>query len=170
VPSGIPKGNDDRSFGVHYFYTMRTFKRFDRSLAVLIAVLHLFTFPIFAGKRSYGDAVVAKLISVHDGDTFKVNLSNMPPIVGDSILVRINGIDTPELDGDSDYERELAIKAKLYAENRLKNAKIIVLKNMRRDKYFRILADVYVDKWNLGKELVRVGLAVEYDGGKKHDW
>jgi micrococcal nuclease len=139
-------------------------------LCLLIAILQILPISLYAGKRTYGDAVVSRLINVHDGDTFKVCLSNMPAIVGDSILVRIYGIDTPELHSDKPYERDLAIKAKAYAENRLKNAKIITLKNMRRDKYFRILAEVYVDRWDLGKELVRVGLAVEYNGGKKHEW
>jgi micrococcal nuclease len=134
-------------------------------------LLLLLIFTVFAsGKKNYGDAVVTQLIEVHDGDTFKVTISTLPPIIGDSILIRINGIDAPEINSENDYEKELAIKAKKYAENRLRNAKTILLKNMRRDKYFRILADVYVDKWNLGKEIIRVGLAVEYDGGTKHSW
>jgi micrococcal nuclease len=141
------------------------------------AVIPLLCFIVFAiflpaggHQKTYGDCVVLSVIEVHDGDTFKANLADMPPLVGDSVLVRIAGIDAPEINGRSEYERNLAQKAKLYAENRLKNAKVIILKNMRRDKYFRILADVYVDKWNLGKEMIRVGLAVEYDGGTKHKW
>ena len=142
------------------------------SRLLIVWQLLVLSFPALAARheRSYGDAVVAQIIDVHDGDTFKANVANLPPIIGDSILVRINGIDTPEVNGDSEYERDLARKAKLYAEGRLKNAKIVTLRNMKRDKYFRILADVYVDSWSLGKELIRVGLAVEYDGGTRHSW
>lgn len=142
----------------------------NRIVSTILILIQLLPAAAMAEKKTYGDAVVAKLVKVQDGDTFKACLSNLPPIVGDSILVRIYGIDTPELHSDKEYERELAQKARLYAEKRLKGAKIITLKNMRRDKYFRILADVYVDRWSLGAEMIRVGLAVEYDGGKKHEW
>ena len=46
----------------------------------------------------------------------------------------------------------------------------IKLKNMRRGKYFRIVADVYVDGVNLAKELNRVGLGKEYGGGTRPTW
>ncbi|MCJ7765924.1 MAG: thermonuclease family protein [Thiovulaceae bacterium] len=38
---------------------------------------------------------------------------------------------------------------------------------MKREKYFRILADVYVDGEALGEMLIYNGLAVPYDGGHK---
>ncbi len=53
----------------------------------------------------------------------------------------------------------------------LKNAEQITLKNMERGKYFRIAADVIVDGENLADQLIDVGVAVKYDGGKKtHKW
>jgi len=53
----------------------------------------------------------------------------------------------------------------------LRNAKTIELRNMQRGKYFRIVADVYADGQSVGEGLVREGLAVVYDGGKKiKDW
>jgi len=127
-------------------------------------------FLVFAGDRNFGNVVVDKVIKVYDGDTFMVNIKGYPPIIGDSIYVRIYGVDTPEKRGGDPYTKDLARKATLYTEKRLKKAKVITLKNMRRDKYFRICADVFVDKENLGKELIRVGLGKEYFGGKKVSW
>ena len=53
----------------------------------------------------------------------------------------------------------------------LKDAEQITLKNMKRGKYFRIAADVYVDGENLADMLIEAGMAVSYGGGKKtHKW
>jgi tRNA G10 N-methylase Trm11 len=38
------------------------------------------------------------------------------------------------------------------------------------NKYFRILADVYVDGVNLADELIQHGHAKSYDGGTKSSW
>ena len=125
----------------------------------------------FAGEeKTYGDIVVAEIVDVYDGDTFKANIKGWPAIIGDTISIRIAGIDTPEKRGGDAYTKDLAEKARKYTANRLKKAKVVTLKNMRRGKYFRILADVYVDKWSLGKELMRVGLAKEYHGGSRPTW
>jgi len=64
----------------------------------------------------------------------------------------------------------LARKAKQYTVQRLREGKQVVLRNMRRGKYFRIVADVYVDGSSLGQELISAGLAKPYDGGKKPKW
>ena len=53
----------------------------------------------------------------------------------------------------------------------LKDAEVIILKNMERGKYFRIAADVIIDGESLGDVLVEAGIAVRYDGEKKiHKW
>jgi len=127
-------------------------------------------FLVFAGDKNFGSIVVDKVVKVYDGDTFMVNIKGYPPIIGDSIYVRIYGVDTPEKKGGDPYTRDLAQKARLFTEKKLNKAKVITLKNMRRDKYFRICADVYVDRENLAKELIRVGLGKEYFGGKKVRW
>ena len=84
--------------------------------------------------------------------------------------MRIAGIDTPEKRGTSGYVKELAEKARRFTEHKLMNAKKIELRNMRRGKYFRIVADVYVDGVNIAKELIRVGLGKEYGGGTRPSW
>ena len=52
----------------------------------------------------------------------------------------------------------------------LRSAKVIELRNIQRGKYFRILADVYVDGQNLADGLIRSGHARLYDGGKRLGW
>lgn len=141
-----------------------------RHIIVLITISFSIFLSLYAGDENYGDTIVKDVIEVYDGDTFKVNLEGYPPIIGDTISIRIAGVDTPEKKGGDAYTKDLARKATLYTARRLRNAKVIKLKNMRRGKYFRIVADVYVDKDNLGKELIRVGLGKEYHGGTKPTW
>lgn len=116
-------------------------------------------------------AIITKVTSIYDGDTFRANIKDYPQIIGDRIPIRINGIDTPELRGKCQREKDLARKAKQYTVTALRNAKDIKLRNMQRGKYFRIISDVYVDGVSLGDQLLNNGLAVEYHGGKKKkDW
>ncbi|MGB5686829.1 MAG: hypothetical protein WBM35_13520 [Candidatus Electrothrix sp.] len=45
------------------------------------------------------------------------------------------------------------------------------MKNVQRGKYFRILADVQADRKYVADILIKMGLAVRYDGGTKgFDW
>lgn len=52
----------------------------------------------------------------------------------------------------------------------LTKAKQIKLKNIGRDKYFRILAEVWADDVSLSKAMLDAGLAKPYDGGTKEVW
>jgi len=114
---------------------------------------------------------LAEIISVYDGDTFRADISNYPPIVGENIGIRINGIDTPEIRGRCDSEIALAKDAQRFAEKTLRSAKVVELRNLQRGKYFRVVADVYADGINIGDQLIKEGLAVPYDGGRKtKDW
>lgn len=114
--------------------------------------------------------VAVTVVSVHDGDTFSCDIAGYPPIIGHHIGIRINGIDTPEMKDKRPTVRELARKAKEFSEKRLMAAGMVELRNMQRDKYFRIVADVYVDGVDLGRELIDAGLAKPYDGGRKPQW
>ena len=119
-------------------------------------------------QKIYGDIVVSKVLSVYDGDTFFCNLSDLHPIVGERIGIRIRGIDTPEIKGKTEEERQKAKECRDFVRKIILNTEAkTVLRNMSRDKYFRILADVYVDDVNLGQLLIDKGLARPYFGGKK---
>ena len=86
-----------------------------------------------------------QIVEVYDGDTFKIDLPSQHPLFGDDISVRVLGIDTPELKGSSDEVKALAYKAKNRTQELLSDAKTIELKNPQRDKYFRVLAEVWID-------------------------
>ena len=118
----------------------------------------------------YGTVTVSKVISVYDGDTFRVNIASLPPIVGKNIAIRVNGVDTPEIRGKCQYEKNLALEARDFVRGKLANAKEIKLTNLQRGKYFRVVANVLVDGVSLEQELLDNELAYRYDGGKKLSW
>ena len=118
----------------------------------------------------YGTVTVSKVISVYDGDTFRVDIDSLPPIVGKNIPIRLNGVDTPEIQGKCQYEKDLALKARNFVRSKLANAKVIKLTNLQRGKYFRVVADVMIDGDSLERELLENKLAYKYTGGKKSSW
>ena len=121
--------------------------------------------------ESYGDYQGAIYLQNYDGDTIRFDLPKYPPIAGDDIRVRVNGIDTPEIKGKCEKEKYDAKQAQQMVADILKDAEQIVLRNMERGKYFRIAADVIVDGESLGDMLIEAGVAVRYSGGKKtHKW
>lgn len=134
------------------------------ALFSLLFVLHSAT------AKTYPDATVSEVTSIYDGDTFRANIAGWPAIIGERIGIRINGIDTPEMRGKCESEKQLARKAKQATVAMLRKAKVIELRNLQRGKYFRIVADVYVDGVSVGSELIKKKLAVAYDGGTKINW
>jgi micrococcal nuclease len=128
------------------------------------------TFDVSAKNKNYGNAKVLEVTSIYDGDTFRANLRGYPAIIGEHMAIRINGIDTPELRGKCEAEKQLARKAKQFTVEHLRAAKNITLKNIKRGKYFRLIADVYVDGISLGELLIKYKHAVIYQGKAKKTW
>ena len=138
-------------------------------MRLLLIVTLLLTISAQAAPQ-YGTVTVSKVISVYDGDTFRVNIDSLPPIVGKNIAIRVNGVDTPEIRGKCQYENNLALEARDFVRDKLSNAKEIKLTNLQRGKYFRVVANVMVDGVSLERELLDNKLAYEYYGGKKLNW
>jgi len=134
---------------------------------MFISILGITLHAESIGNKVYGSAFVSEVTSIYDGDTFRVNLKGYPELIGYRIGIRINGIDTPEMRGQCPKEKALAREAKEFTVHQLRSAKIIELRDMKRGKYFRIVADVFVDGKNLAQMLVDNNLAVAYDGGHK---
>ena len=137
-----------------------------------IAVMFIVSISISATAKdkNYGNATVSEITSIYDGDTFRANIKGYPAIVGEHMSIRINGIDTPELRGKCDKEKQLARLAKQFTVEHLRSAKSISLKNVKRGKYFRLIADVYIDGVSLGELLIKNKHAVKYIGKTKVDW
>lgn len=123
----------------------------------------------YSNKTTYGDVVV-QVGAVYDGDTFRVTVEGWPSIVGENMPVRISGIDTPEFASTEGSLRELAKEARTVLQAQLRSAEKVELKNMRRDKYFRIVADVFADGTDVGQMMLDRKLAKRYDGGTKPKW
>jgi endonuclease YncB( thermonuclease family) len=139
-------------------------------MKILLSILLITASFVTQAKPQYGTVTVSKVISVYDGDTFRVNIDSLPSIVGKNIRIRVNGVDTPEIRGKCQYEKNLALKARDFVRNKLANAKEIKLTNLQRGKYFRVVANVLVDGVSLEQELLDNELAYEYSGGKKLSW
>jgi endonuclease YncB( thermonuclease family) len=72
--------------------------------------------------------------------------------------------------GKCTYEKQLARKAKKYTVDSLRSGKKVRLVNIKRGKYFRIIADVYIDGQSLSESLLAENLARRYNGGKRESW
>jgi endonuclease YncB( thermonuclease family) len=121
-------------------------------------------------NKVFGNAMVAEVTSIYDGDTFRCNIAGYPEIIGERIGIRVAGVDTPEMRDNRPHIKKLAQKAKQFAVARLRSGERIELRNMKRGKYFRIVAEVYIGGKDLGQELIAAGLAQPYDGGRKSKW
>jgi micrococcal nuclease len=108
-----------------------------------------------------------QVIKVYDGDTF--TLAGHLPYDGSPLYrfsVRLSGIDCAEIKGKTEEEKECAIRARQELERLLLN-KMVTLKNVKNEKYGRILADIYVDGIHVNQHMIDKGLAISYDGGSK---
>lgn len=144
-----------------------------RRISILIFTYIALAFNAHAKKTPpalYNEIIVSQINSIYDGDTFRVDIAGYPAVIGNNIPIRINGVDTPEIRGKCDSEKLLARQAKQFTVNALRNAKRVELKNIQRGKYFRLVADVYVDGVNLGNSLLKQKLAYEYHAGTKKSW
>jgi micrococcal nuclease len=116
-------------------------------------------------------SIEATVVDVYDGDTLFVNIENLPDVFGARVGIRLAGIDTPEMRGKCDAEKLLAIEARDYLRSVVTDGGLVELKDVSRGKYFRLIADVYIDSVNVSEGLLGRNLAVEYSGkGRKHDW
>lgn len=119
----------------------------------------------------YGSYRVTRIHNVYDGDTLRVDLDLLPPIIGENIPIRLRGIDTPEIQGRCNQEKTLAYAARDRLHQLIQQATIIEARNISRGRYFRIVADLILDNINVAELLLSENLAVRYNGGKKnHSW
>lgn len=112
---------------------------------------------------------VAGVVSVYDGDTFRVDFKCSEAIVCTDMPIRVRGVDTPEIKGRCPSEREKAIAARDFTRSMLEGG-TVTLSDLERGKYFRIVADVEVGGHNLARELIDAGHGRTYDGGKRAGW
>jgi endonuclease YncB( thermonuclease family) len=133
----------------------------------ILLALTLICFPLSAAEI-FGP-YEAEVVRIIDGDTIAVRAFTYPGEIK-IVSVRVEGVDTPELKGKCQKERELARKAKIFTENFV--GQRIRINNVRLGKFAgRIVADVEtLDGKLLDKALIKAGLGRFYDGGKRQGW
>jgi micrococcal nuclease len=126
-----------------------------------------------------GTARQATITDVTDGDTVEVEFSN-----GETDTIRLIGVDTPETIASNLNPSEYGIpdttqgrdwllnwgdKASSFATEQLAGEQVLVVTDPESDKrgyYGRLLAYIYVDGTNFGKQLVQRGYARVYTGSE----
>jgi endonuclease YncB( thermonuclease family) len=106
----------------------------------------------------------------YDGDTCYIDVPFLPDSLR-KMSIRILGIDTPEIRGKCDKEKELALEAREFANKAFREANEIDYQDLAWDKYGgRLLTNVYLDGKLYSKMIIDAGLARPYDGGTKEGW
>jgi len=111
---------------------------------VLLCLLLLLPGSVLAASRQYGQ-VRAVVVRVCDGDTVVVDIPEYPDVVGKDIRVRLAGVDAPELRDPNPGLRQAAWAAREAMAALLPPGSVVTLSNIRRDKYFRLDADITFD-------------------------
>ena len=118
-----------------------------------------------------GYKTFAKCVHAYDGDT--INVVFKMPNSNDCYkwVIRINGIDTPEIKTKNTYEKQIALKARNFLRELILD-KIIVIECLDFDKYGRLLGNIYIEEneMSLSNIMIEKGYAKAYDGGTKSKW
>lgn len=113
--------------------------------------------------------VSAEVLRVMDGDTIVVRARIW---LGQDIetRVRLDGVDTPEMNGKCERERRMALKARDWVASLAAGGKVI-LRDIKYGKYAgRVVARVEApDGEDFSHSLLRAGLGRPY-GGRRRSW
>jgi len=133
-------------------------------LALVLIPLSTWADPAITGPIS------AKVIKVIDGNTIKVTAFPWPGLEAKA-SVRVDGVDTPEIRGKCDAEKQKAIEAREFVKG-LILGEVVQLENVKHGKYAgRVVAEVILDGGeNLADKIIQQGLGREYHGGSREGW
>jgi micrococcal nuclease len=119
----------------------------------------------------HGYRTFAKCVYVYDGDTVHI-IFKMPN--GNECykwVIRLIGIDTPEMKSKNANEKKKANEARDYLRGLILN-KLIIVECLEFDKYGRLLGNLFLegDSISLSQKMITAGFAKAYDGGHKDGW
>ncbi len=98
----------------------------------------------------------ARVVSVYDGDTLTVDAEPWPGVTIRT-AVQVNGVDTPEIRGKCQAEKDLAIQARDFVRGKV--GERVRIANVKHGKYAgRVIADVLVGGEKLSDMLIAEGL------------
>ncbi len=125
-----------------------------------------------------------RLVACHDGDTCRFDFLDVSPqMFGQGLPVRFMGFDTAELGKNARCKKEmrLATKQRNHLRALLKKPNKIMIKVqtkkgrkglvvLDRDKFGRILGEVYVNGKSVAREMIRKAGARKNNGGHRKGW
>lgn len=117
----------------------------------------IFLFSFFLSTVVLAQTISGKIISVKDGDTV-VLLKD-----GKQIVIRLEHVDAPE------HNQPFGYKAKRFVLNFCYRKTVTVISKGERDRNGRWIAEIFYNNQNLGKELVRNGLAWHFKRFSKNN-
>ena len=95
--------------------------------SMLFVLLLALPFCVSAKSKNYGNVFVSEVRSIYDADTFRASIDGWPDIIGESMSIRVNGIDAAEMRGKCQKEKDMARAAKKATVAMLREAKQIEL-------------------------------------------
>jgi endonuclease YncB( thermonuclease family) len=137
--------------------------------ALVLAASLAVASPLFGTPPVYGPYRL-HVIRVVDGDTIDAEVALWPGL-SQRTLVRLAGVNAPEIRTRDDCERNAGRAATAFVTRTLQAARRVELDAVDLDKYGgRVVGLVYVDGRSLGELLVQAGHARPYDGGARGSW
>jgi endonuclease YncB( thermonuclease family) len=117
-----------------------------------------------------GKFLYCKVINVYDGDSITMAV----PINGSpyKMKCRLEYIDTPEIRTKNLHEKAKGLAARDWLREQINDKKLWVMCG-DFDKYGRLLCNLFTTeekKNSINEQLVNLGYAHHYDGGKKQPW
>ncbi len=149
---------------------MAGFKKWGIVLILIVSFAALRSLEVLARPKALAGPIPAFVERVIDGDTLVVRARIW---LGQElkVMVRISGIDAPELRARCDKERKMAVSARQLVK-RLVGQRKVTLSHIRQGKYAgRVIADV-IDKSgsSLSVHLLKANLARPYRRGRRKSW
>lgn len=116
--------------------------------------------------------VPAEVVDIHDGDTFVADAKPWPGVTI-RVSVRLAGVDTPDMNGKCEDEKQKARQAKSLLQALLGyRGGTVILKDPKRGKYAgRVISRVIVrGGHDATTRMIKSGYGRPYDGGKRKGW
>ena len=134
---------------------------------ILLTVGQIILTGCLSGSAYAYDFHDVKYIRAYDGDTITVTIPTVHPLFGNKISIRLEGIDTPEIRGQCQKEKDRAVAARDFVRQILSQSHSINIQDAERGKYFRIVGRVIADYQDISTLLLKNNLAVPYSGNTK---